>query len=35
VITEDERMEILHSMDYNEQEVFAPYKAAMEKRMKH
>lgn len=34
VITEDERMEILRSMDYNEQEAFAPYKAAMNKRMK-
>lgn len=34
VITEDERMEILHSMDYNEQEAFAPYKKAMDKRMK-
>lgn len=35
ILTEDERMEILRSMDYNEQEAFAPYKAAMDKRMKH
>lgn len=35
VITEEERMEILRSMNYNEQEAFAPYKAAMDKRMKH
>jgi hypothetical protein len=34
VITEDERMEILRSMGYDEQEAFAPYKTAMDKRMK-
>jgi hypothetical protein len=34
VITEEERMEILRSMGYDEQEAFAPYKAAMDKRMK-
>jgi hypothetical protein len=35
VITEDERMEILRSMNYDESASFAPYKTAMEKRMKH
>lgn len=35
VITEDERMEILRSMNYDEQEAFAPYKKTFEKRMKH
>lgn len=35
VITEDERMEILRSMNYDENAAFAPYKTAMEKRMKH
>lgn len=35
VITEDERMEILRSMNYDETAAFAPYKAAMDKRMKH
>jgi hypothetical protein len=34
VITEDERMKILRSMNYDEMEAFAPYKKAMEKRMK-
>ena len=35
VITEDERMEILRSMNYDEQEAFAPHKKTFEKRMKH
>ena len=35
VITENERMEILRSMNYDEAVAFAPYKAAMDKRMKH
>ena len=35
VITEDERMEILRSMNYDEVEAFAPYKKTFEKRMKH
>lgn len=35
VITEDERMGILRSMNYDEQEAFAPYKKTFEKRMKH
>lgn len=34
VISEEERMEILRRMNYDEQLAFAPYKAAMEKRMK-
>lgn len=34
IINEEERMEILESMDYNEMEAFAPYKASFEKRMK-
>lgn len=34
VLNKDERMEILASMNYNENEAFAPYKRAMEKRMK-
>ena len=34
VLTEQERMEILESMGYDETEAFAPYKAAFEKRMK-
>lgn len=33
VINEDERMEILKSMNYNEEEAFEPYRQAMEKRM--
>ena len=35
ILTEDERMDILCSLNYDEVEAFAPYKAAMEKRMKH
>ena len=34
VITEQERLDLLRSMNYDEQEAFAPYKAAMAKRMK-
>ena len=34
VISEEERMDILNGMNYDEQQAFAPYKAAMEKRMK-
>lgn len=34
-ITENERLEILRSMNYDETAAFAPYKAAMDKRMKH
>ena len=34
VISEKERMEILESMNYNESEAFAPYKAAFDKRKK-
>ena len=34
VISEEERMEILNRLNYNEQQAFAPYKAAIEKRMK-
>lgn len=34
ILTEDERMEILNSIGYDEQAAFAPYKAALEKRMK-
>ena len=33
VLSEEERQQILKKMDYNEQEAFAPYKAAFEKRM--
>ena len=33
IISEEERMEILKSMNYDEMEAFAPYKAAFEKRM--
>ena len=33
IISEEERMEILQSMNYDETEAFAPYKAAFEKRM--
>lgn len=32
-LSEDERQEILRSLDYNEAEAFLPYKSAMEKRM--
>lgn len=35
VISEKERMEILRSMNYDEAAAFAPYKVAMDKRMKH
>ena len=35
VIDEEERTEILKSMNYNEEEAFEPYKIAMEKRMKN
>ncbi len=35
IISEEERQQILREMDYNEAEAFAPYKAAMEKRMKN
>lgn len=34
VISEKERMEILESMNYDESEAFAPYKAAFDKRKK-
>ena len=34
ILREKERVDILNSMNYNEQEAFAPYKAAFEKRMK-
>lgn len=34
VLTEQERTQILNSLNYNESEAFAPYKKAMEKRMK-
>lgn len=35
ILTEKERIELLSSMGYDEMAAFAPYKAAMEKRMKH
>lgn len=35
IISEEERMEILDNVGYNEAAEFAPYKAAFEKRMKH
>ena len=35
IINENERMEILKSMNYNEMEAFEPYRQAMEKRMKN
>lgn len=35
VLSEEERLEILRSMNYDEAVAFAPYKAAMDKRMKH
>lgn len=35
ILSEEERTEILHSINYDETEAFAPYKAAMERRMKH
>ena len=34
VLSEQERMEVLKAMNYDEAEAFAPYKAAFEKRMK-
>lgn len=34
ILTEQERMEILERMEYDEEAEFAPYKKAMEKRMK-
>lgn len=34
IIDETERMQILKSMNYDEMEAFAPYKAVFEKRMK-
>lgn len=34
ILTEQERMEILEAMGYDEEAEFAPYKKAMEKRMK-
>ena len=35
VLNEEERMNILRSMNYNEKEAFVPYKKAFEKRMKN
>ena len=34
VLSEEERMQILNGMNYNEADAFMPYKNAMEKRMK-
>ncbi len=34
IISEEERMVILKEMNYDEERMFAPYKAALEKRMK-
>ena len=34
IVSEEERMELLKSMNYDEEEAFAPYKASFEKRMK-
>lgn len=34
IISENERQQILKSMNYDEMEAFAPYKASFEKRMK-
>ena len=34
ILTEEERMEILNNMGYDEQKAFAPYKVAFEKRIK-
>ena len=34
ILTEEERQNILKSKNYNEDEAYAPYKAAFEKRMK-
>ena len=33
VLSEEERLQILDNMNYNEEEEFAPYKSALEKRM--
>ena len=34
ILTDEERMEIMNSMNYDEVKAFAPYKAAFERRMK-
>lgn len=34
ILSEEERQQILHAMNYDEAAAFAPYKAALEKRMK-
>jgi hypothetical protein len=34
ILSEEERMEILKEMNYDEQEAFEPYRQAMAKRMK-
>lgn len=34
ILREDERLEILHRLNYDEQEAFEPYRLAMAKRMK-
>lgn len=34
ILSEEERMEILNKMNYDEQEVFEPYRQAMARRMK-
>lgn len=34
ILTEEERLEILKEMDYDEEQMFLPYKKAFEKRMK-
>lgn len=34
ILSEEERIEIMNQMDYNEQEAFEPYRQAMAKRMK-
>ena len=34
ILSEEERMEILNAMNYDEQEAFGPYRQAMAKRMK-
>jgi hypothetical protein len=33
ILSEEERMQILNKMNYDEAEAFAPYKQAMDKRM--
>lgn len=35
ILSENERQEILKDMEYNEEEMFAPYKASIEKRMRN